>query len=62
MFGIGAVSDDPVVERIRKVRHQISGECGHDPRRLAEYYMKLQEQNRRRFYKREARRADRRAA
>lgn len=57
-----AVRDDPVVERIRKVRHQISEECGHDPHRLAEYYMKLQEENRHRFYKREARGADREAA
>lgn len=50
---MNAVKDDPVIERIRAVRHQISEECGHDPQRLAEYYMKLQEQNRSRFFRRE---------
>jgi hypothetical protein len=30
------------LERIRRVRHEISQECGHDPRRLVEYYMELQ--------------------
>lgn len=31
------------LERIRRVRHEISAEHGHDPRRLIEHYMKLQE-------------------
>jgi len=35
-------SDSPL-ERIRKARCQISEECGHDPKRLVEYYMNLQE-------------------
>ncbi|MBI3947258.1 MAG: hypothetical protein HY321_15135 [Armatimonadetes bacterium] len=48
------MKDDPVIQRIREARHQISAECGHDPRRLAEYYMKLQEQNRGRFFRRGA--------
>jgi hypothetical protein len=34
-------SDSPL-ERIRKARCQISEECGHDPKRLVEYYMQLQ--------------------
>ena len=35
---------DSPLERIRKARCQISEECGHDPKRLVEYYMKLQEE------------------
>ena len=37
-------STDPTIERIREARHRISEKCGHDPRRLVEYYMKLQEE------------------
>ncbi len=33
---------DPTIDRIRAVRHRISEQCGHDPKRLVEYYMKLQ--------------------
>ena len=29
-------------ERIRRVRHDISEEFGHDPRRLVDYYIELQ--------------------
>ena len=29
---------DPEIEQIRAVRHRISEACGHDPKRLAEYY------------------------
>jgi hypothetical protein len=29
---------DPLVEAIRKARHEISKECGHDPYRLVAYY------------------------
>jgi hypothetical protein len=36
--------DSPMV-RVRKARCQISEECGHDPKRLVEYYMKLQERH-----------------
>ncbi len=34
---------DPTVERIRKTRHKISEECGHDTKKLVEYYMRYQE-------------------
>ena len=34
--------DDPTITRIRKARHQISEECGHNPQRIVEYYGKLQ--------------------
>ena len=37
---------DPVINEIREVRHQISARVGHDPAKLVEYYMKLQEQYR----------------
>ena len=36
------MKDDPVIARIREVRHRISEACGHDPKRLVEYYLKLQ--------------------
>ena len=36
---------DPVIARIREARHRISEQCGHDPKRLVEYYMKLQERH-----------------
>ena len=39
------MDDDPVIARIRKVRHCISEKCGHDPKKLVEYYMKLQERH-----------------
>ena len=35
---------DPVIDEIRQVRHQISARMDHDPTRLVEYYMALQEQ------------------
>ena len=34
---------DPVIEEIREVRHRISAQFNHDPERLLEYYMRLQE-------------------
>jgi hypothetical protein len=37
---------DPVIDEIREVRHQISARVDHDPARLVEYYMTLQEQYR----------------
>lgn len=35
------MKDDPVIDEIRRVRHQISAECGHDSKRLVEHYMEL---------------------
>ena len=40
-----------IIEQVRRVRHQISEECGHDPKRLVEYYMQVQEQYRDRLVK-----------
>ena len=33
---------DETVDRIRRVRHEISEEFEHDPRRLVDHYMELQ--------------------
>jgi len=35
-------TDDEPIESIRRTRHEISEEHGHDPRRLVKYYMELQ--------------------
>ena len=35
---------DPVIDEIRKIRHDISAEHDHDPRKLVEHCIKLQEQ------------------
>ena len=37
---------DPVIDEIREVRHRISERFGHDPERLVQYYMTLQERHR----------------
>jgi hypothetical protein len=35
---------DDAISQIREVRHIISEENGHDPRRLVKYYIELQKQ------------------
>ena len=35
------MTTDPEIERIRAVRHRISEECGHDPKRLIQYYRRI---------------------
>jgi len=37
------MKDDPIIAEIRKVRHRISKECGHDPYKIVERYMTIQE-------------------
>jgi hypothetical protein len=39
---------DPTLDRIRQVRHEISAEFDHDPAKVVEYYMRLQEERRNR--------------
>jgi hypothetical protein len=34
--------NDPIIERIREARHQISEEHTHDPEKLVAYYIELQ--------------------
>lgn len=38
------MKDDPVIGSIRAVRHLISEEYGHDPKRLVAYYMERQKE------------------
>jgi hypothetical protein len=45
------MKDDPVIARIREVRHRISEACGHDPRKLVEYYLKRQREHSERLLK-----------
>jgi hypothetical protein len=40
---------DPVIDEIRRVRQGISARFDHDPRRLVDYYIKLQEHHRERL-------------
>ena len=42
---------DQVIDEIRQIRHRISEECGHDPKRLVEYFQKLQERHKDRLYR-----------
>jgi len=35
---------DPIIDQIREVRHRISEQCSHDPKKLIEYYMKLEKE------------------
>jgi len=41
---------DPGLARVREARHRISEKCDHDPKRLVEYYLELQEQYRGRTF------------
>jgi len=36
--------NDPILDRIREVRHQISAEFGHDPKRLVAYYADMEKE------------------
>ena len=33
---------DPTLDRIREIRHRISQQCEHDPKKLVEYYLQIQ--------------------
>jgi len=37
---------DPTIDRIRKVRHEISKKFGHDSKKMLEHYVILQEKMR----------------
>ncbi len=37
---------ESTIERIRRVRHEISEECEHNPKKLVVYFQKLQESHR----------------
>jgi hypothetical protein len=36
--------NDPTIDRIREVRHEISAEFGHDPKRLVAFYADLEKE------------------
>jgi hypothetical protein len=36
---------DPLIESIREVRHRISRQFNHDPKKLVEHYIRLQEEH-----------------
>jgi hypothetical protein len=35
------MENDPIIDQIREVRHRISEQCKHDPKKMVEYYMNL---------------------
>jgi hypothetical protein len=37
---------DPPVDEVREIRRKISARFGHDPAKLVEYYIQLQERHR----------------
>ena len=39
------MKDDPTISRIREARRRISAQAGHDPKRLVEHYIRLQEKH-----------------
>ncbi len=45
---------DPPIDAIREVRHRISASVDHDPKRLVDYYRKLQKQHQERIVSRGA--------
>lgn len=34
---------DPTIMRIREIRHRISEKCDHDPRKVVDYYIAMQQ-------------------
>jgi hypothetical protein len=38
------LKDDPAIAEIRATRHKISEEFGHDPQRVINHYIQLQQQ------------------
>ena len=37
------MKDDPTIDQIREIRRRISARCDHDPKKIVDYYMALQE-------------------
>jgi hypothetical protein len=36
------IKDDPAIDQIREIRHQISAEFGHDPEKVLAYYAEFE--------------------
>jgi hypothetical protein len=45
---------DPIIERIRAVRHQISAEYNHDPKKLLAHYRRMEKRYKGRMLKEKA--------
>lgn len=45
------MNEDPVIQRVREARHKISAKCDHDPQKLVNYYIELQEKYKDRLLK-----------
>ena len=43
------MKNDPTITAVREARHRISQSVCHDPRKLIEYYKRLQERHRKRL-------------
>jgi hypothetical protein len=43
------LKNDPVIDQIRATRSLISARFNHDPQKIVEYYIKLQEEYRKRL-------------
>ena len=41
--------EDPTIDAVRDARHRISESVAHDPRKLVDYYRRLQERHRERL-------------
>ena len=39
------MTDEPILDEIRRTRHAISEKINHDPRRIVAYYADLQQQH-----------------
>ena len=46
------MKDDPVIERIRKIRHKISQEHDHSTERLIKHYQEMEKKTKRKFFNR----------
>jgi hypothetical protein len=40
------MKEDPIIAEVRRTRHRISAEFGHDVRRLCEHYMEIEKKHR----------------
>ena len=40
------MKEDPIIAEVRRARHRISAQFGHDVRRLCEHYMELEKKTR----------------
>jgi hypothetical protein len=46
------MKDDPVIEKIRQLRHKISQEHGHSTERLIKHYQEMEKKTKRKFFNR----------